>query len=362
MSSHVCRDALRPDIRRMSKRATTLQKTSIEDRRRKLESRLDNFHHSARQFIGGNGDDDLEMLPQVTGWEKGDDELSDDDSESSCDEDGVLGWEDDDEETEPVENASIAMPSSYGIDIIKDLGLGDLATQELELRKGQANDWLKELHLALGHKAALYRTGVRDAKSTSMKTRAWDDVKAMTVKVTRCVRGYRRTRIAMERLGADHATLKRYSELLREDLKLSADITEENRFGQRNDVLPWFWRLDGANDEEGNTWMKECEYYIYTMTHRDTNWLAVHRVNWLRAKARYDQWKEEWETVKNEMIWTQLWFRKQRSVWMGRGERSQNEGKPGHEAYAKKQVALWKKFEARAAEAFKGLEAGSVSH
>lgn len=244
----------------MSKQATTFQKTSIEDRRCKLESRLDNFHHKASQFMQGYGDDELEMLPQVTGWEQGDDDLSHDDSESSSDEDGLLEWQNE-EDTEPVENASIALPSSYSMETINDLGLGDLAKQELELRKGQANDWLKELQMALGHKAVLYRTSVRDAKSTSMKTRSWDDVKAMTVKVMRCVRGYRRTRTAMERLGADDATMDRYAELKREDLKLSADITEENRFGQRNDVLPWFWRLDGTNEEEGNAWMHECEYH-----------------------------------------------------------------------------------------------------
>jgi hypothetical protein len=74
----------------------------------------------------GNGDDDLEMLPQVTGWEKGDEDLSDDDNERSSDEDG-LEWEDDEGDTEPVENASIALPSSYRMESINDLGLGDLA-------------------------------------------------------------------------------------------------------------------------------------------------------------------------------------------------------------------------------------------
>jgi hypothetical protein len=105
----------------------------------------------------GNGDDDLEMLPQVTGWEKGDEDLSDDDNERSSDEDG-LEWEEDEEDTEPVENASMALPSSYRMESINDLGLGDLTKQELELRRGHANDWLKELQMALGHKAVLYCT------------------------------------------------------------------------------------------------------------------------------------------------------------------------------------------------------------
>ena len=64
----------------------------------------------------------------------------------------------------------------------------------------------------------------------------------------------------MERLGADDATLTQYQELRSEHLTLNGDITEENRFGQRNDVLPWFWRLDGQNADQQDVWMQECEF------------------------------------------------------------------------------------------------------
>jgi len=75
----------------------------------------------------------------------------------------------------------------------------------------------------------------------------------------------------------------------------------------------------------------------------------------LRARARFNRWDEEWVIVKNEMIWTKLWFEKQRRDWIERGERSQEEGKAGHVSYAKKQVALWEQFEKRAEEAFRGF-------
>jgi len=41
------------------------------------------------------------------------------------------------------------------------LGLATMASQELELRQGQANDALEGLRLALGHKSLLFRTKVR---------------------------------------------------------------------------------------------------------------------------------------------------------------------------------------------------------
>jgi hypothetical protein len=77
--------------------------------------------------------------------------------------------------------------------------------------------------------------------------------------VNKHVRAYQRARQAMERLGADNATLRRYEKIEPEHLKLSGDLTEENRYGQRNDTLPWFWRLEGQTSEQSNTWMQECK-------------------------------------------------------------------------------------------------------
>ena len=60
-----------------------------------------------------------------------------------------------------------------------------------------------------------------------------------------------------------------------------------------------------------------------------------YRVNWLKAKAHYDRWKEELEIVKHKMKWTILWFEHQLKVWMDRLNKSM-EDKPGHIAYAEK--------------------------
>jgi len=79
------------------------------------------------------------------------------------------------------------------------------------------------------------------------------------VKINKHLRAYKRARKALECLKADAATLSQFQELQTEHLKLSADITEENRVGQRSDVLPWFWRLDGQNADQHNTWMQECK-------------------------------------------------------------------------------------------------------
>ena len=80
----------------------------------------------------------------------------------------------------------------------------------------------------------------------------------------------------------------------------------------------------------------------------------VYRVNWLRAKARFDRWNEELILVPHEMQWTVLWFEYQSKVWTKRATESVGQGKEGHRAYAFKQVEMWDKFSAQGRKSFLG--------
>jgi hypothetical protein len=80
----------------------------------------------------------------------------------------------------------------------------------------------------------------------------------------------------------------------------------------------------------------------------------VKRVNWLRAKARHARWAEEVTIVKNEMVWTHLWFKHQVETWESRQRASKLLMSEGHEIYAAKQVWVWKQFLESATEAFQG--------
>ena len=70
----------------------------------------------------------------------------------------------------------------------------------------------------------------------------------------------------------------------------------------------------------------------------------VNRVNWLRAKARHQRWQEEVQILEHEMMWTQQWFCHQKSKWQQRMRAAEVESKPGHYAYAAKQVGIWSQF------------------
>ena len=70
----------------------------------------------------------------------------------------------------------------------------------------------------------------------------------------------------------------------------------------------------------------------------------VYCVNWLRAKACQDRWKEELLIVQHEMKWTVRWFKHQIKEWTARLNKRVEENKPGHVVYAKKQIAMRKMF------------------
>ncbi|KIK80876.1 hypothetical protein PAXRUDRAFT_73711, partial [Paxillus rubicundulus Ve08.2h10] len=67
-------------------------------------------------------------------------------------------------------------PSSLGIKTFQDLIVDWLAEEEPELRKGQANDCLHHLRMALAEKSVLFWTELRHANSQTHTTWAWGKV------------------------------------------------------------------------------------------------------------------------------------------------------------------------------------------
>jgi hypothetical protein len=164
---------------------------------------------------------------------------------------------------------------------------------------------------------------------------------------------YKRARKAMMELEADELLLEEYKVLEVKHLQLNKDITEENRFYQRNDTLPWFWMV--GVDIESTDWKQEGIFLLILIyiKNNNNNHLSGYRINWLRAKARYDRWKEEKIWVVNEMKWVQNWFGYKKNWWTRRAEECEKEGKQGHAVYAWKQAGLWDGFMNKAEEAFK---------
>ncbi|KAG1893128.1 uncharacterized protein F5891DRAFT_986194, partial [Suillus fuscotomentosus] len=315
-------DGLRSDIRQLPSDATAAQK--------KLSARITKFHETADAMTEGieleagivHTDDPrfCKANDEEQDWEihpvnlKDDSELVDDEI--------------------PAEDMGLWMPSSVPHDQVFSVHLSALQAEELELRKGQANNCLERIRLALGHKAVIYRQHFRSANSVWTGTRSKQEARRCHIKIEKYVQSYQRARLAMERLGMDQDSLENiYQEILPEQLNIDKEVTEENRFGQGSDKLAWFWRVNGAKKSQKDAWMNE-----------------FYRVNWLKAKARWNRWEEELSLVKHEMGWTIGWFKHQEEKWHQRWNQAM---KSGHQPYAYRQVLVWKAFVTEAEEKFK---------
>jgi hypothetical protein len=159
----------------------------------------------------------------------------------------------------PAEKVVLYLPSNFTLQQRKEHGLWELGNMEYELREGQANDSLERLRECLAEKSLRFRTEVRPAKSQKKMTRAWDSVHRVDDQIKQAVITYRTARRAIGELG-EAADLEKFQKISKSDLKMSGDIVEENRVGQKSSVLPWFWRLDRKAKGYCGEYEKECEY------------------------------------------------------------------------------------------------------
>ncbi|KAI6097097.1 hypothetical protein F5141DRAFT_1205735 [Pisolithus sp. B1] len=295
------------------------QEVKISVKRQRLSARIEKFHSNGQAFFKGleiNGAFTPQDDPEFCGKEE--EEEEEEDREFWGEDDGY--WEVPGEEVEELasELMSIWMPSSIGSAKLTELGLVDLLKEERELRIGQANDCLDQLRTDLGNKAM---EGTRTKK----------EIQKVVARINKHVRGYQRARQAILRLDPNVDMAEKYQEILPNDLAVSKEVTEENRFGQGTSKLAWFWMMEGELSQlslQGGGLMEE-----------------FYRINWLKARSRRDRWKEEVSLVRHEMLWTCLWFEYHKDMWEKRALQSTE---PGKEAYAKKQMGLWNDFAKKA--------------
>ncbi|KAG2144695.1 uncharacterized protein EDB93DRAFT_1087402, partial [Suillus bovinus] len=323
-------DGLQSEFRRLPSDATAAQKATLQEKQQKLSARITAFHETADAMTEG-----IELEAGT---------VHKDDARFCWAEDEEHDWEahvaDLEDDSELVddeisaEDMGLWMPSSVPHDQVTSAHLLALQAEELELRQGQANDCLEKIWLALGDKAVIYRQHFRSADSVWTGTRSKQEAQCCHIKIDKYVRSYQRAKSAMERLGMDRESLETvYQEILAEQLSIDKEVTEENRFGQGSDKLAWFWRVNNGKKDQTDTWMDE-----------------FYRVNWLKAKARWNRWEEELSLVQHEMGWTVSWFKSQEEKWQLRWHQATI---PGHQPYAHKQVLVWKAFAAEAEEKFK---------
>lgn len=144
------------------------------------------------------------------------------------------------------EREQITLPSALAPGEIERLSLQSIAMIEVELQKGQVSDALENLHLALGEKSLCFRTQVCNANSQRTTHQAWDKVHKFDAEAQKCQSTYRYARSTLQCLPIDHEYSKTLHLITDNDLKVAGDLTDEARFRQQSDTLPWFWQVGEA--------------------------------------------------------------------------------------------------------------------
>ena len=229
----------------------------IQERQESLQTRVEAFHQHGLRFIRPGA-----TLPTNALLNK-DPKAITSDLEESDEETFFLNtdmeWEEEGVEV-TIDQVMIWLPSAFTKSERIQLGLEQIVGVEAELQEGQANDALESLRASLAEKSLRFRTEVKPAKSQRTMTRAWDSIHRADKQIRGAVQCYQLARTALQNLGVASGLLERYKEIQKEDLKMSRDVVEENRVGQRSSELPWFWRLDRKWEKNRDEFLKECEF------------------------------------------------------------------------------------------------------
>ncbi|KAF9238952.1 hypothetical protein BU15DRAFT_74919 [Melanogaster broomeanus] len=219
-------------------KATEAQRLTLARKRDRLGTDVRSFVSDAPSFLGQI------QVQSPDEWDSHSDDWIDYSGSDEDDAEVAFG----NIEPHHEEESHLPFPSFMGRTACMELGIEWLAEEELELRKGQANDSLQHLRMALAEKASdPYHPGMGKINTIEL-----------TVKKHAAL--YRACRQAMISLEADEETLSRYQVLEKEHLKPGSG--------------PWMCK----RDTELNDWMSE-----------------FYRGHWLRAKALKDRWEEEVE-------------------------------------------------------------------
>ncbi|KAI6040541.1 hypothetical protein EDC04DRAFT_2602333 [Pisolithus marmoratus] len=223
-------DQLRYELHQLPSLMSTRQEVKTSEKRQRLSSRIEEFHSTGQAFLKGLEIDGA-FIPQDDPAFCGQEDQEKEDGEFWEDDDGVL--EAPDEEVQE-------LASSIGAAKLMELCLHDLLKEEMELRIGQANDCSK---------AMLYRQNFRTANSTREGTSTKREIQKVVVRINKHVRSYQRARKAILRLDLNDNIGEKYQEIKPEDLAVSKEVTEENRFGQGVSKMAWFWVVDGEQNQ-----------------------------------------------------------------------------------------------------------------
>ncbi|KAI9439263.1 hypothetical protein H4582DRAFT_1813851, partial [Lactarius indigo] len=107
------------------------------------------------------------------------------------------------------------------------------------------------------------------------------------------------------------------------DLHVATLVLGSQQVGQRNTQQSWIWGFGNTTEDDG-TWMDDFE-----------------RVHWLCARAQFEQWLEEQDSIHNEAKWIPAYFHSKAETWKKLMIIAAQGSLKGHQAYASYQMHAW---------------------
>ncbi|KAH8070292.1 hypothetical protein BXZ70DRAFT_1013340 [Cristinia sonorae] len=313
------------DIRKAGRKPTKEEALTFANRRNRLANRIDAFQGLAEQYLPG--EDEVHNTVVAAGLldESDDEGVGRADNEA----DGRAATLQDVTDVQP-EHRPIHLPSTIESQQLSP-SLIELRAREMELRKGQANDKLRDIRLGVAHRSFLFRTSLRHAHNYAGTTRAHRQVQNVGGSISRQRQIYNLARRSMLRLAVDEAeitSLAIYRPLLHSDVRADTTAIDFNQPGSRNTALSWIWSVGETSDSPAEL-------------------IEVGRVNFLRAWCRRNRWEEEVTLLQKEADWVRRFFRHQKKTWEHRAGAASH---PGYRGYAQSRARTWQELEATAQE------------
>ena len=243
------RMSLQHHVSKLGKTCTIVQQNELLERCCKLEARITAY---------GNRISVLNKSDDNTMWLTPDNNMLDttaDPSDAPSNE-SPNGWYTPKDEW-------ITLPSSFTAGEVECLSLKPIAMIETSLRKGQISYALHGLHLALGEKLLCFWMQVCSANTQWTTSCAWDNVHKLDAEAQTFWCTYQLAWNALQHLEANPEYMATLHDITNNDLRVAGDLTDERRYGQRLDSLPWFWQTGYDNNSNGPH-MQECMYWSPT--------------------------------------------------------------------------------------------------
>ena len=90
--------------------------------------------------------------------------------------------------------------------------------------------------------------------------------------------------------------------------------------------------------------------------------VTVERVHWLRAKAQFECWLEEQDSIHNEAEWIPAYFHAKAETWRHLMVFAEQGSLKGHAAYASYQMHAWEELSQSSANALSPITQPPLIH